>query len=109
MIIVHPSTGVDITLVFNGALDPDAPVAVDTDSPEIAKISLTSYDAASFTAVVAVEHGSVAGTTAIRVRGDGDLGPGVTGIVWEDTFQALPVSATTVTASVGPERPTAQV
>jgi hypothetical protein len=107
MISVHIQMGVDVVCVFDGALDPDAPVTVESENSEICEARLVSYDPATFTAVAAFEHGSVIGTTAIRVRGDGDLGPGVTGVIWEETFESLPpAGASAVVATVSGERPT---
>jgi hypothetical protein len=106
-LLAHPKSGYTVNLQFDGALDPDAPVVVEVDDPTICTGVLTSYDSATFVAVADFDHAGVAGTTAIRVRGDGDLGPGVTGVVWEETFEALPVGASAVTATVSGERPTA--
>lgn len=96
--------GYDITLKYNGALD-GVPVVTVTDAT-VCAAKLVSYDTETETAVVSLDHTGVVGVTEVSVSGDGDLGDGVRGVIWTETFEGLDAGATSVAVSVSAQRPT---
>lgn len=116
----NPGHGYEVTLQYNGRIDPASDPKMEVSPAGSADMRLMSIDRTgdTATAVVRIDHNgsemvSPEGAITFSVIADGDpaldgpFGEGVTNVTWSDKFNALGApGATSVGASVGPMTPT---